>query len=84
MMIYFFFYAFLQYSAQGYSARQYMMQKKKGITYDATFNQSKSLDGINIACDDLDTDAPKTTTSYTHILSDKELMKACGGRTAHK
>lgn len=61
-----------------------MTQKKKGITYDGTFKKSQTLDDINIARDDLNTDTPKTTIPHTHVLSDKELMEACGGRTAHK
>ncbi|KAJ6640817.1 G patch domain-containing protein 4 [Pseudolycoriella hygida] len=79
----------IEYSASGYSAKQFSKQKAEGKSYDGNFKKSKKvLHGLNASDSDSSDDACKMKASspaiFTNVLSDKELVAACGGRTAHK
>lgn len=67
-----------------------MKQKTEGKSYAGIFKKSKNvLHGPNASDSDSSDDEDvhmnaSTPGTFTNVLSDRELLAACGGRTAHK
>lgn len=78
-----------QYSANGYSAKQFRKQRAEAKPYEGIFKKSRILHGLDAteasddASNDSDTNEP-TVINFNQVLNDAELLEACGGRTAHK
>lgn len=79
----------LQITTSSYSARKLRKKAKENDGYAGTFVKCQSILDNKIKKSDSDSsDEEADTTSRTgfgqNVLTDEELLKACGGRTAHK
>lgn len=59
------------------------MNSENGVGYKDAFLKSRSLLHKEISSDDSDDESNCAGQSF-NFLSDEQLLKACGGRTAHK
>lgn len=56
--------------------------KKKG--YEGYFQQSRTEDDQSLSDDQVGTGGNSIYSNINKVLTDDDILKACGGRTAHK
>lgn len=72
-----------QISTSGFSTRRMKKGIQNGKEYGETFLKSRSTLHKDLSSDESDQEL-ETASLNNRVLTDEELLKACGGRTAHK
>lgn len=73
----------LQISTNSFSTKKMKKRSKNGEGYNNTFLKSRSTLQNDTPDEDSDEDLD-VKPCFNKVLTDEELLKACGGRTAHK